>query len=62
MECLVTMDGVDAHVVLLHQHPLINVAMVLQLPVGDLLIFLSVEPANFTPNRQYEGLLNDSFM
>ena len=42
------MDGVDAHVVLLHQHPLINVALVLQLPVGDLL-FLSAEPANFTP-------------
>ena len=43
------MDDVDADVVLLHQHPLINVALVLQLPVGDLLIFLSAEPANFTP-------------
>jgi hypothetical protein len=40
------MDNEDAHVVLL-QVPLIDVAMVLQLPIGDLFLLLSAVPASF---------------
>ena len=42
------MDGVDSHVVLLKQMPLIDETLVFALPVHDLLLALSIQPAILT--------------
>jgi hypothetical protein len=39
------MDGVDSHVVLLKQMLLIDVTLLFALPVRDLLLALSIQPA-----------------
>ena len=45
MECRISMDGMDSHVVLLKQMPLIDEMLVFALPVRDLLLVLSIQPA-----------------
>ena len=45
MECRISMDGMDSHVVLLKQMPLIDEMLVFALPVHDLLLVLSIQPA-----------------
>ena len=45
MKCLILMDGVDSHVVLLKQMPLIDETLVFTLPVRHLLLVLSIQPA-----------------
>ena len=47
MKCLILMDGVDSHVVLLKQMPLIDETLVFTLPVRDLLA-LSIQAAILT--------------
>jgi len=44
MECRISMDDVDSHVVLLKQMPLIDETLVFALLVRDLLLALSIQP------------------
>jgi hypothetical protein len=52
MECLLSMDSMDSHVVLLKQMPLIDVTLVFALPVCDLLLALLIQPAILTSIRR----------
>jgi len=48
MECLISMDDMDSHVVLGKQMPLIDETLVFALRVRDLLLALSIQPAILT--------------